>query len=107
VHPTRLRITLVLTLILACAGLTLAPAAHAAGPVAWDGPAAWSDLGDRLAGWLESLLDGAFQPTPERLTAASGHGMDPDGDPAPTSGGGMDPNGSPAPMGGGHMDPNG
>jgi hypothetical protein len=110
VHDNRLRTALALTLVLACAGLALAPAAHAAGPASgdeWSARAAWSGLGERLAGWLDALLDGAFQPTPTRLTAASGSGMDPNGEPAPDSGSGMDPDGSPTPAGGGHMDPNG
>ena len=107
-YDNRLRTALALTLVLAFAGL--APAAHAAGPASDDARSAqtaWAGHGEGLSGWQDALLDSAVRLSPERLTAASGHGMDPDGEPAPDSGGGMDPNGSPTPTSGGHMDPNG
>lgn len=109
-YDNRLRTALALTLVLACAGLVLAPAAHAAGPASDDARSAqtaWSGLGERLAGWLDALLDSTFQLSPDRLTAASGSGMDPNGEPAPDSGSGMDPDGSPTPTSGSGMDPNG
>lgn len=103
---TPLRTALVLALILACGGLALAPAAHAAGLADSPDAAAWSlwqQLGDRVAAWLGGFVTHGV----ERVGAASGSGMDPDGSPAPESGGGMDPDGSPAPESGSGMDPNG
>ncbi len=105
-RKTPLRTALVLALLLACGGLALAPAAHAAD--ASSGPdgafrSLWHQVGDRLAAWIENMA----MTDMERVTAGNGHGMDPDGSPTPTSGSGMDPDGSPAPESGGGMDPNG
>lgn len=105
-RKTPLRTALVLALILACSGLALAPAAHAAGPSS--GPygtfrSLWHLVGDRLAVWLDGLVTTDKQ----SISAASGSGMDPDGSPAPESGGGMDPDGSPTPTSGFGMDPDG
>lgn len=103
---TPLRTALVLALILACAGLVLAPAAHAAGPSSGlDGAfgSLWHRLEDRIAAWFEGIATTDM----ERVSNGSGFGMDPDGSPSPESGGGMDPDGSATPTSGHGMDPDG
>lgn len=103
---TPLRTALVLALILACGGLALAPAAHAAGPSSGpDGAlrSLWHRLEDRITAWFEGIAKTDM----ERVTADSGHDMDPDGSPTPESGGGMNPDGSATPTSGHGMDPNG
>lgn len=105
-RKTPLRTALVLALILACGGLALAPTAHAASPSSGpDGTfrSLWYQVGDRLAAWLDGFITTGLQ----SFSVASGHGMDPNGSPAPESGSGMDPNGSPTPTSGFGMDPDG